>query len=363
MKQVPPSTPKKKVLAMARNTREGAPVSRRSVIRLGSSLAVGALVLTACSDTGNTEKTASGLTTVTFALDYLPGATHNGLAYAMQKGLFAKEGIKIKILPVGTTPSDALIGTGKAQFGFTSSYASALTDLAAGMSVKSIFLAMPHDPSAISVLASSGITSPAGLAGKTYGGYGTPMELALVNSMIAKAGGHGAVKQVVLSVGSIEALKSKKVDAASTWPDDDYTATQDGTKFTKFQPTDYGVPANSGVLVLANNSYAQKNPKIARGLAKALREGYQAAIDDPKAANAALAAQFPSINRKLVDFTTGAQAKDMVNSDGPVGTQSVQKMQAYADWMIKMGVLTGAGGKALKSFDVTPFVTNTYLPK
>lgn len=350
---------------MTRHTREGAPVSRRSALRLGSALAVGSLVLTACSGTGSADTAAgaSGLTTVTFALDYLPGATHNGLAYAMRKGLFAKEGIKIKILPVGTTPSDALIGTGQAQFGFATSYATALTDFAAGIPVKSIFLAMPHDPSVISVLTSSGITSPAGLAGKTYGGYGSSTELATVNEMIAKAGGHGKVKQVVLSVGSVEALKSGKVNVAGTWPDDDYTASQDGTGFTKFQPTDYGVPVNSGVLVLANNSYAQKNPEIAAGLAKALREGYQAALDDPRAANAALKAQFPSVNPKLVAFTAKAQAKDMVNQDGPVGTQSVKRWQTYADWMVKMGVLTGADGKALKSFDVKPFVTNSYLPK
>ncbi|WP_329213848.1 ABC transporter substrate-binding protein [Streptomyces sp. NBC_01485] len=351
---------------MARNTRVGAPVSRRSALRLGSALAVGAFVLTACSGSGSDDAesaTGSHLTTVTFALDYLPGAAHNGLAYAIQKGLFEKEGIKVKILPIGSSAADTLIASGQAQVGFTGSIGSAVTDFASGAPVKSIFMVMPGDPSGLTVLKSSGITSPGKLAGKVYGGYGSPAELALVNAMIKNDGGKSKAKQVVLSVGSTEALKARKVDVAATWPEQEYEFTQSGVKFTKFEPTDYGVAAASGLLLLANNSFLEKSPDVARGLTKALREGYQAAIADPKAANAALAAQFSDINPKLVDYVTASETKDMVNPDGPVGTQSVQKSQAYSDWMIEQGVLAGADGKLLKSFDVKPYVTNDYLPK
>ncbi|MEU3619528.1 ABC transporter substrate-binding protein [Streptomyces sp. NPDC006872] len=356
---------------MARDIREGAPVSRRSIIRLGSALAVGTLVLTACTDSGSGTDTGSAagagtkLTTVTFALDFMPNPTHNGLAYAMQKGLFAKEGIKLNILPVGSTASDALISAGQADAGFTSNYATALTSVSAGAPLKAIFSAMPHDPSAITVLNSSGITSPAQLAGKTYGGYGSKLELALINSMIAKAGGHGKVKQVVLQVGSTEALKTKKVDVAVTWPDQEYDFAQSGMKYTRFLPADYGLPEASGLLMLGGNSFLQKSPDVARGLVKAMAEGYKAAIADPKAANEALIAQFPNANisAKLATYVSSREAKGMVNPYGPIGTQSVQIWQTYADWMIKQGILTGADGKPLKSIDVKSLVTNSYLPK
>ncbi|MGW1785366.1 ABC transporter substrate-binding protein [Streptomyces sp. NPDC002143] len=356
---------------MARNTREGAPVSRRSALRLGSALAVGTLVLTACTDSGSGKDTGSGkvdgsgLTTVTFALDFMPNPTHNGLAYAIQKGLFAKEGIKLDILPVGSTASDALMSAGQADAGFTSNYATALTSAAAGAPLKAIFSAMPHDPSAITVLKSSGITSPAQLGGKTYGGYGSKLELAMINSMITNAGGSGKVKQVVLQVGSTEALKTRKVDVAVTWPDQEYEFTQSGVKYTSFLAADYDLPEASGLLMLAGDSFLKKSPELARGLVKAMSEGYQAAIDDPKAANEALMAQFPdaNINAKVADYVSSREAKNLLNPYGPVGTQSVQHWQAYGDWMIKQGILAGADGKPLKKIDVSSLVTNSYLPK
>lgn len=356
---------------MTRNTREGAPVSRRSVIRLGSALTVGALVLTACTDSGSGNDAGSvagagsKLTTVTFALDFLPNPTHNGLAYAMQKGLFAKEGIKLKILPVGSTASDALISAGQAEAGFTNNYATALTSASAGAPLKAIFSAMPHDPSAVTVLTSSGITSPAQLAGKTYGGYGSKLELAMINAMIANAGGHGKVKQVVLQVGSTEALKTRKVDVAATWPDQEYDFAQSGVKYTRFLAADYDLPEASGLLTLAGNSFLQKSPALARGLVKALSEGYQAAIDDPQAANEALIAQFPNahIDSKLATYVSSREAKDLLNPYGAIGTQSLKGWQTYADWMIKQGILTGADGKTLKNIDVKSLVTNSYLPK
>ncbi|MFJ5306926.1 ABC transporter substrate-binding protein [Streptomyces sp. NPDC088350] len=307
----------------------------------------------------------SKLTTVTFALDFLPNPTHNGLAYAMQKGLFAKEGIKLKILPVGSTASDALISAGQADAGFTSNYGSALTSVSAGAPLKAIFSAMPHDPSAFTVLASSGITSPTQLAGKTYGGYGSKLEPAMINAMIANAGGHGEVKQVVLQVGSTEALKSRKVDVAATWPDQEYEFAQSGVKYTRFLAADYDLPEASGLLMLAGNSFLQKSPAVARGLVKALSEGYRAAIDHPKAANEALIAQFPNahIDPKLATYVSSREAKDLLNPYGPVGTQSIKHWQAYADWMIKQGALSGPDGKNLKTVDVKSFVTNSYLPK
>ncbi|MEU5345397.1 MULTISPECIES: ABC transporter substrate-binding protein [unclassified Streptomyces] len=354
---------------MARNTRVGAPLSRRSALRLGSALAVGALTLTACSDSGSGDDAGSGtkskLTTVTFALDFLPNPTHSGLAYAMQKGLFEKQGIKLKILPVGSTASDALISAGQADAGFTSNYATALTTVAAGAPLKAIFSAMSQDPSAVTVLKSSGITSPAQLAGKVYGGYGSPLEIAIINAMITDAGGKGKVKPVVLQVGSTDALKTKKVDMAVTWPDQEYNFAQSGVKYKSFVSTDYGVPQVSGLLTLASNSFLQKDPEVARGLVKALSEGYQGAIDDPKGATKALMAQFPNanINEKVADYVSTREAKSLLNPYGPIGTQSVKKWQTYADWMIEQGVLAGPNGKPLKKFDATSLVTNAYVPK
>ena len=341
--------------------------TRRLVLRAGALLAVGALPLSACGSADRTGSTATsgakGLATVTLALDYLPGAAHNGLAYAMQEGLFAKQGIKVKIIPYGSTAAETLVSAGKADLGLSSEYGTAITALAAGAPMKAIFMLTPRQPFKLAVLASSGITSPAQLGGHTYGGFGAALEAALVDAMIKGAGGHGEIRQVVLSTGSYEALQGKRVDCTFVYPDEAFQFDREGVKLTEFSNADYGVPDDTGNLVIANTAWLTADLALARGFLKAMRQGYQVAIDNPAAANRALLKQFPGVDQALVDYVAKYQAKELFpNPDGPIGTLSVEKWKKYAAWLSANNLLVDAGGKKLHGFDPSPYVTNSYLP-
>lgn len=339
--------------------------ARRLFSIIGGLVGVTAMVA-ACSSTTDdaSGSSGSGLTTVTVALDYLPSPSHSGIAYAMQEGLFAEQRIELKILPYGATAPETLVAAGKADIGLSSGSMAAIPILASGAPVKSIFVSST-EPYKVGVLADSGIERPADLAGKSYGGYGIPVEAAMIDAMIKNDGGSGEVKDVVLNVGAYEALTGGQVDSVLAYRDQEYQNELNGIDMKSFDVSEYGVPEGTGLLVLANDGFLEKNGPLVEGFVAALQAGYQAAIDDPAAATQALIAQFPGeVNEEVADYVGDVQAKELLpNAFGPVGTQDLAQWQAAADWLAAQGLLVDASGKTLSSFDVTPYVTNEYLPQ
>ncbi|MDJ0012230.1 ABC transporter substrate-binding protein [Rhodococcus erythropolis] len=341
---------------------------RGSATRLAVAVGIGALVLSACSAGADAESDDSGLQTVTLAMDYLPNAMHGGLAYAMQEGLFADQGIKVKLISYnGSTGGSTVVASGKADLAIGENAAFDIGYFATGAPMRSIFIISPGNPTYLSVLKSSGITSPAQLAGKAHGGFGSPLEDEIVNQMIETDGGKDKIKQVVLNVGTYEALKAGQVDSTVTYPDGELQFANEGIDLVRFKQSDYGVPKQVMAVstVLADNDFLEDHPDLARGFTTALQQGYEKAIEDPAAVTASVLAQFPDAN--LDEAITLNSAKvyaetSFPNSDGPVGTQSVEKTQVAADWMAGRGLLVDPDGKLLSSFDVSPYITNEYLP-
>jgi ABC-type nitrate/sulfonate/bicarbonate transport system substrate-binding protein len=251
---------------MATLSSKSARVSRRIIV---AAVALStAAVLSACSasSTGATGSgTDEGLTKVTFALSYLPDISLNG-----------------------TDIRTALIA------------------MAAGSPISSLMALYQHEPYVLTTLASDGYTSPADLAGKSYGGFGSPMELAVVNDMIADAGGTTPAESVTLSVAAFDALSSGRVDSVLAFPGDNFAFEQSGTEITTFDPLDYGVPDDYASLVLTNDAFEKENPDTVTAFMKALQAGYAAALADPtKADEYTLAERRSLADQRRLDDRTG----------------------------------------------------------
>lgn len=337
------------------------PFSRR-LISGAALVGAAAILLSGCTGTSSTADDEDGLTKVTIALDYLPGLAHNGLAYAMQEGLFADQGIDLEILPFSGSTADTLVAAGTAEIGISAGFQSIVTSAAAGAPIEAFYNISPVAAVEMGVLGDSGIQSPADFAGRIYGGYGAAGEEQLLNRMITNDGGEGAVTQVVLMTGAQEALKSGDVDVTALYPADILQFGDEGIDIRTFNPADYGIPDPSGILVAGKKDWLSANPELAKGIAAALQEGYQAAIDDPQKATEDLYKQFPDLAAGP-DYTEGYAAMNLyANPDGELGSFNMDKLTAFTDWALANGSITDANGKVLSSFDPTPFVTNEYLP-
>lgn len=151
------------------------------------------------------------LTLFTVVLDWTPNTNHTGMYVALSKGWYKDQGLDVKILPYasGTSP-DVLVTSGKANVG-VSSTEGVVSSAAAGNQVVSIAAIMQHNTSGFMALADNGVKTAKDLDNKIYGGYGTPIETALLHTIITKDGGKGIYKNPTGCAHSVKQFMPAKV--------------------------------------------------------------------------------------------------------------------------------------------------------
>jgi ABC-type nitrate/sulfonate/bicarbonate transport system substrate-binding protein len=322
------------------------------------------IALAACA---TTPEAAPGdeLTKVTFALSYLPDPSLSGLAYALEHDLFTEQGLEVEILPWGSTTPEQLIASGQADFGSATDIRTALLAIAAGAEMTSLMATYEHVPYVLTTLAGTGIESPKDLAGGTYGGFGSPMEIAVVNDMIAADGGTEDAEAVALSVAAFDALTSGRVDTVLSFPGEVFQMTEAGADLLTWDTRDFGLPDAYAGLIMSSNAYIEANPETVKAFVTAMQAGYKGALEDPQGGIDALMAVYPDeLDPAVVAYVTDVQTNELfVSADGTVGSQEADIWQANADWLIAKGILVDGTGTLLTSFDTEGLFTNEYLTR
>lgn len=322
-----------------------------------------ALTLTSCASAAPSDAAAGDLVPVTFALSFLPDPALSGLAYAIEEGLFEEAGIDLEVLPWGQSTPESLVAAGEADLGFATDIRTALLAMGSGAEIESLMAVYQHTPYVLTTLDGTGHDSPADLAGGTYGGFGSPMELAVVNDMITADGGGTPAEEVTLSTATFEALVSERVDSVLSFPTQLAEFEANGTAVTTWESTDFGVPDGYAYLVIGGDDYLSANADTAAAFVGALQAGYAAALEDPDAATAALLALYPDeIDPDVAAFVGELHADRLfVSPDGVVGSQSAEVWQQNADWLIEKGLLTDAAGQPLDAFDTSTVFSDEFL--
>ena len=182
---------------------------------------IGALVLgiTGCQSGGDTSASSasdenSNLKEVTLVLDYVPNTNHTGIYVAQEKGYFEDEGLKVNIIEPGdNNTSAALVAAGKGNFGV--SYQEDVTYARAAeepMPIKAIATIIQHNTSGFASLKDSGIESPADFEGKTYAGWQSPSEEAVIQAVMKAAGADPSTLTIVGADGSGVAQLNNGID-------------------------------------------------------------------------------------------------------------------------------------------------------
>jgi ABC-type nitrate/sulfonate/bicarbonate transport system substrate-binding protein len=270
-------------------------------------------------------------------------------------------------VPYGSTAPETLISTYKTDFGI--SYQDGLTEAAvAGGDIVSIFAITQKTDVVIGVRADSHITKLTQLDGKTYAGYGGPMEVPMLQYVIRAAGGTGQFRDVTLNTDAYQALYAGQADFAMpepTW--EVLQAALVGKPLRTFDVTAYGFPPIYSVIIASSDRYLRGNGDIARRFLAAIEEGYAYAAAHPaEAANMLIQANEAVLGTQveLVMESAKLEASQYYkDSAGQIGYQSAQRWQALTDFMFKNGILTDAAGKPIKTEPkVSTLFTNAYLP-
>ncbi len=140
------------------------------------------LLLAGCSG-ATEEKGETGLKKVSIVLDWTPNTNHTGLYVARDKGYFKEEGLDVEIILPGEAGADQLVASGKSEFGISAQ--ESLTEARAQeIPIVSIGAIIQHNTSGLASPAGKNIQQPRDFEGKTYGGWGAPVEQAVLTSLM-----------------------------------------------------------------------------------------------------------------------------------------------------------------------------------
>ncbi len=219
---------------------------------------------------------------VIIALDWLPNPNHSGLYVAMEKGFFAENHMEVSLAPYGKVRPEQLVASKKADIAFMGAEGLMIVN-ENGIDITAIAAALSENAQYIAARSDSMIKTPKDFAGRSYAGWTSGWDKALVNQMIINDGGQGEVISPNLGVYGPTALLSKKVDLA--WLFDNVEtpiAEKQKIDLDKFYLKDYGL-ANYGTPVLvARSQDLTRNTEIYKNFIKAIEKGYRWAAKNPE---------------------------------------------------------------------------------
>lgn len=242
---------------------------------------------------------------ITFVLDWTPNTNHTGLYVAQNQGYFEEEGLEVEIVQPPEDGADALVASGKAQFGV--SFQDSMAPGVAGenaLPTTAVAVLVQHNTSGIISRKGEGMDTPKGMEGKKYATWDAPVEKAMVKNVVEQDGGDFSKVEMIPSTvtDEVSALKSKSVDSIWVFYAWAGVATEvagletDYFAFKDMNPVfDYYTP-----VVIANNSFLEEKPETAKAFLKALKKGYEFAIEKPEEAAQILCEASPELDEKLV---------------------------------------------------------------
>ncbi len=300
-------------------------------------------VLAACAD--DEDEPASGEPDkITIALDWYPWSNHTGLYLAQENGYFEDENLEVEIYVPGN-PEDGLRVVGAGQDEFAISYQTDVL-LARGeeIPVQSVAALVQHPLNSIMALKSSGIETPADLAGKRIGMAGVPSDDALLGSVLASVGlSFDDVEIVNVGFNLIQPLLAGQIDAVigAYWVHESFLVEREGEEVNVMRLEEWGVPDFYELVLVSSDDMVENNGDIIERAMRAIIRGYADAEADHEAALDILVEVAPETDRELEENGIVLLAPFWTsNGTVPFGQQTEDRWVSYADWLKDNNLLT-----------------------
>lgn len=318
--------------------------------------------MAACgSEQNNSQDKKEKKEKVTFVLDWTPNTNHTGLYVAQEKGYFDEEGLEVEIVQPPEDGADALVASGKAQFGI--SFQDTMAPGVIGedaLPTTAVAAVVQHNTSGIISRKGEGMDRPKGLEGKKYATWDAPIEKAMMKNVVEADGGDFSKVELIPSTvtDEVSALKSKSVDAIWIFYAWAGIATEvagletDYFAFKDINPAfDYYTP-----VIIANNDFLKDEPETAKKFLNAVKKGYEDAIEDPKEAADILCEASPELDKDLV-LASQEYLKDQYIADADSwGYIDPERWNSFYNWLNENGLTE------TEIPENTGF-SNEYLPK
>jgi ABC-type nitrate/sulfonate/bicarbonate transport system substrate-binding protein len=346
---------------------------------VGTAVLAGLFVLTGCGNKGDSNGAASPsaassptasasqpaspesskpLTEVKVVLDWTPNTNHTGLYAARDQGFWEKRGLKVEIVQPPETGASQMVASGAAEFGV--GYQEDLT-LAREKDIPLVSLAaiIQHNTSGFASPVGKNIKTPKDFAGKTYGGWGSPVEQAVIQTLMKEQGADPA-KVNIVNIGAADYFTAVKRDIDFAWIYYAWTGVEAEIRKEALNMVwmkdydkrlDYYTP-----LLMTNEKMIKDRPDVVRAFTEGAAEGYRFAIDHPEEAADVLIKAVPELNKDLVHASQKWLSTRYQDDASRWGEQKKAVWEGYADWMTSHGIMK-------KKLNFDEIFTNEFLPK
>ncbi|GIF20594.1 ABC-type nitrate/sulfonate/bicarbonate transport system substrate-binding protein [Actinoplanes tereljensis] len=334
-------------------------ISRRRVLTTLAAASL-ALATAACGNDDDAPATgASGqaLTKVKISLDWTPNTNHTGLYVAQSKGFFAAHGLDVEIVQPGDADPSTLVAADKIPFAI-SAQESLTQARAEGAGLVSIAAIIQHNTSGFGSPNDRGLTRPAQYAGKTYGGYGGPIEEPLLKTLV-KADGGDPDKVKVVNVGDADFLTATKKGIDFEWIFygwDGINAELKGQALNIQYVKDYDKALDFYTpILITNEKQISSNPTLVKEFTAAVSEGYTYAGKNAAESAEILLKAAPDLDAALVKKSQEWLSPRYTDDAARWGEQKDTVWTDFSAWLFQQKVLS-------KEVDASKAYTNEFLP-
>lgn len=318
------------------------------------------VVMTACGDGKNENaiKKVQKNQKVTLILDFIPNTNHTGIYIAKEKGYYKEEGIDLEITEPIDGVSNTLVATGKGDFGI--SYQEDVTYAKTArnkLPIRAIATLIQHNTSGIASAKEKGIEAPKDFEGRTYAGWGSPAEEAVLRA-IMKAGGADPEKLNMIVADDLNyTALAKGIDLLWLFWAWDVVPAQNAGVELNFVPLatydkrlDYYTP-----IIVANEDVLKNNPKMVRAFLRATARGYKDAIEDPGLGAEIMSKYVISYDKEILKKSQEYLAGKYIDDSENWGEMKSEVWEGYMDFMKENGLIE-------KIVDPKECFTNEFLP-
>ncbi|NLW90437.1 MAG: ABC transporter substrate-binding protein [Syntrophomonadaceae bacterium] len=297
-------------------------------------------------------------TEVKVILDYVPNTNHAGLYVARDMGYYAKQGLAVEIIQPSQTGAAQLVAAGQGDFGV--SYQEEVTTARSeGIPLVALAAVIQHNSSGFASPAAKNIMTPKDFEGKTYGGWGSPMETAVLKALMAKYNGDFS-KVNVINIGEADFFTSVQKDVDFAWIFRGWAGIEAELKGIKINYVDlsqedpifdYYTP----VIICSEKQIAQ-NPDLVKKFLTATSQGYQYSIAHPAETADLFVKAVPGSDPELIKASMKFLAPRYQDDAARWGEMDLNVWKRYADFMYNNQLMK-------KNIDPAKAFTNEYLPK
>lgn len=297
---------------------------------------------------------------ITVVLDWVPNTNHTGIYIARGNGYYDDEGLKVEIIQPSEGGSADLIAAGKGEFGISYqeqvTYARTVKD---PLPVVAIAAIIQHNTSGFASPEDKGIKTPADFEGKKYGGWGSPMEEAILKGLMEKYMADYS-KLEIINIGASDFFTSVAKDIDFGW----IFYGWDGVKaeiedipidFMLLQDMDPLLDFYTPIIIVSEKTIGD-DPALVEKFLRATGKGYQFSIDYPEEAAGIFLKDNNELDPALVTASQEYLSNQYSGDSSVWGEMDKTIWDNFSNWMFENDLIQNR-------LDTEKAFTNDFLAK